>query len=149
MVQLDAYGYFYQPATFSQGNDGEPPQLIVLCTWMSAKSAQIIHYINGYQALCPHASILLIRSNPLDFVYREPGSSALSPLSRPHDRPTPPLHSVLGPGSSSTSSQTVDLSRLSLCLAATTELPVRRSFYAPQSSTPALAAILSTWHFGY
>ncbi len=56
MVQLDAYVYFYQPATFSQGNDGGPPQLIVLCTWMSAKPAHVIHYINGYQALDLHAS---------------------------------------------------------------------------------------------
>jgi len=70
MVQLDACVYFYQPATFSEIHDERTPQLIVLCTWMSARPAHITKYINGYQALRPYASILMIRSDPLDFVYR-------------------------------------------------------------------------------
>lgn len=70
MVQLDACVYFYHPITIRESNDGRTPQLIVLCTSMSARPAHITKYINGYQALYPHASILMLRSDPLDFVYR-------------------------------------------------------------------------------
>ncbi|KAL8737013.1 MAG: hypothetical protein Q9181_002100 [Wetmoreana brouardii] len=70
MVQLDACVYLYRPASELKSGNGKIPRLIVLCAWMLASSTNITKYIKGYQALYPEASILLIRSGPLDFAYR-------------------------------------------------------------------------------
>ena len=70
MLQLDSCVYLYKPADYPESNDDTTPRLIVLCTWMSASPTHITKYIKGYQALYPRASILMIRSGSLDFVYR-------------------------------------------------------------------------------
>ena len=70
MVRLDDCVYLYRPSDTSSSNDAAAPSLIILCTWMLAHPTHITKYIQGYQTLYPSASILMIRSGPLDFVYR-------------------------------------------------------------------------------
>ena len=45
-------------------------KLIILVTWKSARPSYISKYLQGYQALYPTFSILLIRSTPADLLYR-------------------------------------------------------------------------------
>lgn len=80
MVQLGACVYFYHPTTSNESNNGRAPQLIVLCTWVSAKSAHITKYVIAYQVLYPHAHILLICSDSWDFISR--GRKALEQRSK-------------------------------------------------------------------
>lgn len=71
MHQLSDYIYLHKPIEeqFSSSNNENSPKLTVLCTWMSAAPVHITKYIKSYQALYPHACILLIRTGPLDFAY--------------------------------------------------------------------------------
>lgn len=73
MVQLDSCVYLYKPTSPSKSSDAAAPELVILCTWMLAQPTHITKYIKGYQNLYPSASILMIRSGPLDFVYRGRG----------------------------------------------------------------------------
>ena len=80
MVQLDSCVYFYNPTVRVESEDGTSPALVVLCTWADARPLHVTKYIKGYQALYPLASILMIRSESLDFAYR--GRKALEQRSR-------------------------------------------------------------------
>lgn len=48
-----------------------PPALVVICTWQGgATTRRIAKYVSGYQQLYPTASILVIRTELADMVYR-------------------------------------------------------------------------------
>ncbi|KAL8686617.1 MAG: hypothetical protein Q9218_006982 [Villophora microphyllina] len=81
MHQLDTCVHLYKPATQSPRTRQTAPGLIILCTWMLANPAHITKYVRGYQALYPAASILIIQSSSLDFIYR--GRKALERCLQP------------------------------------------------------------------
>lgn len=78
-TQLSPVVYLYEPAEDDHSNvfsspssskRSSNPKLIILVTWMSAHPLHISKYILGYQAHFPSSRILLIRSSPLDLLYR-------------------------------------------------------------------------------
>lgn len=63
-----------EEAQIPQGQDktrAAPPALVILCTWQGgATTRRIAKYVSGYQQLYPTASILVIRTELADMVYR-------------------------------------------------------------------------------
>ncbi|KAK0706171.1 hypothetical protein B0T26DRAFT_657043 [Lasiosphaeria miniovina] len=75
MTKLSPNVYMYHPptttpapASSSNSNTTAPPKLVVLLTWMGAREAHIAKYVRPYQALFPSSPILLVRSEPMQFL---------------------------------------------------------------------------------
>lgn len=64
-----------------------PPKFIILFTWMSAHPDHISKYLLGYRTHYPTSRILVIRTSPLDMVYRR--------TSKQHRRVAPAISAVL------------------------------------------------------
>ncbi|KAK4675309.1 hypothetical protein QC764_503200 [Podospora pseudoanserina] len=62
--------HLYQPPspTLTHHTSPNPPQLIILCTWTSAKPAHIAKYTTAYQSLHPTTPILLITTHITDLI---------------------------------------------------------------------------------
>ncbi|GAA5870928.1 hypothetical protein JCM3774_003483 [Rhodotorula dairenensis] len=46
------------------------PRLVLLCTWMGAQLKHAEKYVDAYRKLYPDSTVLLVRSNPIDFFRR-------------------------------------------------------------------------------
>ncbi|KAK0663434.1 hypothetical protein QBC41DRAFT_368105 [Cercophora samala] len=69
-IPLSPTIHLYQPLSpFPTSTNQNPPQLIILCTWTSAKPAHIAKYTAAYQTLYPPTPILLITTHITDLIF--------------------------------------------------------------------------------
>ncbi|GAA5991889.1 hypothetical protein JCM10908_002256 [Rhodotorula pacifica] len=60
-------------------NAAQGPGLVLLCTWMGAQLKHAEKYVQAYHKLYPQSTVLLVRSNPIDFFLRARFKSAIQP----------------------------------------------------------------------
>lgn len=58
---------------------GQGPGVVLLCAWMGAQLKHAEKYVDAYRKLYPNTTVVLVRSNPIDFFRRARFVEAIQP----------------------------------------------------------------------
>ncbi|KAG0658291.1 hypothetical protein C6P46_005842 [Rhodotorula mucilaginosa] len=67
------------PGTVSAKGTTQGPGVVLLCAWMGAQLKHAVKYVDAYRKLYPNTTVVLVRSNPIDFFRRARFVEAIQP----------------------------------------------------------------------